>query len=102
MFKKKLGIDVAATHPEPKRKRHVKTYAVMLIFIMRCKRYADEWKDQQTLKTRLNKALVKARRERLTERIEAAGWKGMEVVGGQKGVEAAELRGREETNWRIG
>ncbi|KAL8871377.1 MAG: hypothetical protein Q9174_002776 [Haloplaca sp. 1 TL-2023] len=99
MMKKTFGIDVAKTHPEPKRKRHVKTYAVMLIFMMRCKRYADEWKDQQTLKAKLNKALVKARRERLTERVQQAGWKGLPASeGGKKMVELSE---REEIHWRI-
>ncbi|KAI4253307.1 MAG: hypothetical protein LQ352_003774, partial [Teloschistes flavicans] len=38
MFKKKFGIDVAVTHPEPPRKKHIKRYASVLIFIMRCKR----------------------------------------------------------------
>lgn len=65
MFKKKLGIDVSLTHPEPPRKKHIKRYASVLIFIMRCKRYAEEWREQLKVKAMLNRALEAAREERL-------------------------------------
>ncbi|KAL8700800.1 MAG: hypothetical protein Q9201_005257 [Fulgogasparrea decipioides] len=73
MFKKKFGIDVAATDPEPPRKRHIKTYAFMIVFWLRCKRYADEWTEQKKVKGMLNRALEEARRGQLMKRIEAAG-----------------------------
>ncbi|KAL8691680.1 MAG: hypothetical protein Q9218_003155 [Villophora microphyllina] len=73
MFKKKFGIDAAVSHPEPPRKKRIKRYASVLIFIMRCKRYAIEWKEQQKVKGRLNKAVEVARGERLKARLIEAG-----------------------------
>ncbi|KAL8948950.1 MAG: hypothetical protein Q9222_004902 [Ikaeria aurantiellina] len=75
MFKKKLGIDVAAMDgPRPPPKKHVRTVAWMIIFTLRCKRYADEWTEQKKVKTRLNKALEVARRAVLMKQIQAKGW----------------------------
>ena len=47
----------------------------MVVFTLRCKRYADEWREQKKVKTVLNKALEEARRGMLRKRIEAKGLK---------------------------
>ncbi|KAL8710461.1 MAG: hypothetical protein Q9220_004893 [cf. Caloplaca sp. 1 TL-2023] len=74
MFKKKLGIDVAAMDgPRPPPKKHVRTVAWSIIFTLRCKRYADEWTEQKKVKLRLNKALEVARRGVLMKQIQARG-----------------------------
>lgn len=73
MMKKHFGIDSSKFTPEPKRKPSLRKYAYAIIFMSRCKRYADEWTEQKKVKTALNKALEEARRGQLRIRIEAAG-----------------------------
>ncbi len=75
MMKKKFGIDAAKdyAHLEPVRKPHLRTFAFMVVFLVRAARYAREWREQQKVKKRLNEALERARRGQLMKRIEAAG-----------------------------
>ncbi|KAL8832954.1 MAG: hypothetical protein Q9170_004635 [Blastenia crenularia] len=73
LMKKNFGIDVKDFKPEPKRRPSLRTWAHMVVFTLRCKRYADEWREQKKVKVVLNKALEVARREQLRERIERAG-----------------------------
>ncbi|KAL8652955.1 MAG: hypothetical protein Q9210_002380 [Variospora velana] len=76
LMKKYFGIDSAKLTPEPKRKPSLRKFAHAVIFTLRCKRYADEWTEQQKVKTALNQALEVARRGVLRKKIEAAGRKG--------------------------
>ncbi|KAL9596184.1 MAG: hypothetical protein Q9219_005970 [cf. Caloplaca sp. 3 TL-2023] len=73
MMKKNFGIDAKQFDPEPVKKPHLRTYAILVVFTLRCKRYADEWTEQKKVKGALNKALEEARRGALRKRIEAAG-----------------------------
>lgn len=73
MMKKNFGIDPSQFPPEPPRKRHIRTYGIMIVFMSRCRRYADEWTEQKKVKGALNRALEVARREQLRGRIERAG-----------------------------
>ncbi|KAL8846361.1 MAG: hypothetical protein Q9221_008540 [Calogaya cf. arnoldii] len=75
MMKKKFGIDAEKdyAHLEPVKKPHLRTFAFMIMFLVRAKRYAREWNEQKKVEKLLSKALEKARRERLMKRIEAAG-----------------------------
>ncbi|KAL8707117.1 MAG: hypothetical protein Q9225_007823, partial [Loekoesia sp. 1 TL-2023] len=75
LMKKNFGIDAAMFDPEPVRKPHLRTFAIMVVFTLRCKRYADEWTEQKKVKGALNRALEEARRGVLRKRIEAAGRK---------------------------
>lgn len=75
-MKKYFGIDSTKLTPEPKRKPSLRKFAHAVIFTLRCKRYADEWTEQQKVKTALNKALEVAKRGVLRKRIEAKGRKG--------------------------
>ncbi|KAI4144756.1 MAG: hypothetical protein LQ341_002579 [Variospora aurantia] len=76
LMKKYFGIDSTKLTPEPKRKPSLRKFAHAVIFTLRCKRYADEWTEQQKVKTALNKALEVAKRGVLRKRIEAKGRKG--------------------------
>ncbi|KAI4111415.1 MAG: hypothetical protein LQ339_000614 [Xanthoria mediterranea] len=75
MMKKKFGIDAEKdyAHLEPVRKPHLRTFAFMIVFLVRAARYAREWNEQKKVKKRLNEALERARRGQLMKRIEAAG-----------------------------
>lgn len=75
MFKKRFGIDAEKefAHLEPVKKPHLRTYAFMVMFLVRAKRYAREWMEQKKVKKQLNEALERARRAQLIKRIEAAG-----------------------------
>ncbi|KAL8726900.1 MAG: hypothetical protein Q9166_006389 [cf. Caloplaca sp. 2 TL-2023] len=75
MFKKKFGIDAEKefAHLEPVKKPHLRTYAFMIMFLVRAKRYAKEWTEQKKVKKQLNEALERARRGALIKKIEAAG-----------------------------
>ncbi|KAL8789060.1 MAG: hypothetical protein Q9213_001323 [Squamulea squamosa] len=75
MFKKNFGIDAEKqfAHLEPVKKPHLRTYAFMICFLVRAKRYAREWNEQKKVKKQLNKALEKARRGVLIKKLEAAG-----------------------------
>ncbi|KAL8931250.1 MAG: hypothetical protein Q9211_007111, partial [Gyalolechia sp. 1 TL-2023] len=73
MMKKNFGIDASQFTPEPVKKPHLRTFALMIVFMSRCKRYADEWTAQKKVKGALNRALEEARRAQLRKRIEAAG-----------------------------
>lgn len=72
-MKKYFGIDAAKLTPEPRRKPSLRKYAHAVVFTLRCGRFAREWKEQQKVKTALNRALEVARRGVLRKRIEAAG-----------------------------
>ena len=76
LMKKNFGIDASKFAPEPKRKTSIKRAVVVVVFLLRCKRYADEWTEQKKVKGALNKALEEARRGVLMRRIEAKGRKG--------------------------
>ncbi|KAL8858407.1 MAG: hypothetical protein Q9178_005088 [Gyalolechia marmorata] len=75
MFKKKFGIDAERdyAHLEPVKKPHLRTFAFMIMFLVRAKRYAREWNEQKKVKKQLNEALARARRGVLIKKIEAAG-----------------------------
>ncbi|KAI4199228.1 MAG: hypothetical protein LQ348_001924 [Seirophora lacunosa] len=73
LMKKYFGIDAAKLTPEPRRKPSLRKYAHAVVFTLRCGRFAREWKEQQKVKTALNRALEVARRGVLRKRIEAAG-----------------------------
>lgn len=75
MIKKKFGIDAEKdyAHLEPVKKPHLRTFAFMIMFLVRAKRYAREWNEQKKVKKLLNEALERARRGQLMKRIEAAG-----------------------------
>ncbi|KAL8999650.1 MAG: hypothetical protein Q9169_001610 [Polycauliona sp. 2 TL-2023] len=75
MMKKYFGIDAEKdyAHLEPVKKPHLRTYAFMIMFLVRAKRYAREWNEQKKVKKQLNEALERARRGQLMKRIEAAG-----------------------------
>ncbi|KAL9002018.1 MAG: hypothetical protein Q9188_005035 [Gyalolechia gomerana] len=75
MMKKNFGIDASQFTPQPVKKPHLRTFAIMIVFMSRCKRYASEWTEQKKVKGALNKALEEARRGQLRKRIEAAGRK---------------------------
>lgn len=72
MMKKYFGIDSSKFTPEPKRKPSLRKYAHAIIFMTRCKRFADEWTEQKKVKEALNKALEVARKGQLRKKIEAA------------------------------
>ena len=75
MMKKHFDIDAEKdyAHLEPVKKPHLRTYAFMIMFLVRAKRYAREWNEQKKVKKQLNEALERARRGQLMKRIEAAG-----------------------------
>ncbi|KAL8844401.1 MAG: hypothetical protein Q9176_001311 [Flavoplaca citrina] len=75
MMKKHFGIDAEKdyAHLEPVKKPHLRTYAFMIMFLVRAKRYAREWNEQKKVKKQLNEALERARRGQLMKKIEAAG-----------------------------
>ncbi|KAL8771693.1 MAG: hypothetical protein Q9209_002884 [Squamulea sp. 1 TL-2023] len=75
MFKKNFGIDAEKqfAHLEPVKKPHLRTYAFMVCFLVRAKRYAREWNEQKKVKKQLNEALERARRGVLIKKLEAAG-----------------------------
>ncbi|KAL8819575.1 MAG: hypothetical protein Q9223_002019 [Gallowayella weberi] len=75
MFKKRLGIDAEKefAHLERAKKPHLRTYAFMVMFLVRAKRYAWEWREQRKVKGRLDEALERARKGQLIKKLEAAG-----------------------------